>query len=1015
MGTIKEFSYPEISQRKFITFNAFITLLITGIIFSDIINILHYYFFYSPVMKILLVFAVGGFFVGNLFGRFIFSRFEKFRNIFISAEILTILFSILYFIRIYFGEGDSDFLYTVFFINPYFIVLFILLLSFLIGIKSNYLFKISCGDFIDEKQSITSLIIVSLAGFITGIGIGYAGIFFYMLKYIFIIIPLLIIPTLFFIKFQYNPVPLYAQDYEREKESGTVKNKHRDNLLFTYLNFSFVVIFLFLGQMIFIRFYGDLIYIKFLYIISIFIFIMIGLLIGRYVKSGFFHIYAEITYPIVFLFALFLIFNLHRFVPSYLAILFFLPMAVLFGIVLNQTVFNIMNHYNHRIRFNILEFACFILPVPIILSLQLIYFTNLWFFIVVYFLSLIAVLLPGLHLIASKIKGTMKSAYFIFLLVFIPLIILLHTTFNLPMNSSLFVHQIDNFDELKSVNYNSLFIKQRANITVNDTPIFKVSDSIIRNLKRALVPIVLYRDNDNEKILFIDSNQRFFPNPVIGYFKNVSCVDVLSDQNVDMDKIPVSGRQRYVYDNEYLNFYLRKVLRENKKYSVVVDIPNLLDQQKNVYRFSEEYYKKVNSLLSTNGSSYFVQLYNIPECRPEFFNHSVKNLEKLFKKHVVYHFSNILVILASNSDGAFAVDEEDIDRLNTFIEEKERMREFFYNDVHVLSHLVFTSIKQLRPYMHKLELNPDYLFNKSNEKTISMRMFDDVVKDNTNIFEFIEDTPVNFYLKQNLNNRFRVHETEIDILKKLENAEAYDNYEVETEQLFKLEKLMAYRIHLKEYVSQILSYKEKYYYNEALRFERYKKWRDAKKLYDVVLSINKDNFDANYRMGLLHVTLQDVDNSFRYFSHAMKLKKNHPKVLFQMGVLFFLNDKTQEAIDYFNKAIQQKEKSSALFRYMGLCYEKLGNILIAEDYYAKALIEDPNDTDTKSRLQIIKKKKEEDKLKWQIPPQKSDVEAEQGESIPLPINKSAYDIRLKDDDNSLPLADELNGEDDQQQ
>jgi len=41
---------------------------------------------------------------------------------------------------------------------------------------------------------------------------------------------------------------------------------------------------------------------------------------------------------------------------------------------------------------------------------------------------------------------------------------------------------------------------------------------------------------------------------------------------------------------------------------------------------------------------------------------------------------------------------------------------------------------------------------------------------------------------------------------------------------------------------------------------------------------------------------------------------------------------------------------------------------------------------------------EDEKSKWKLPDQKNQSDVEQGENIPLPINKSARDIRLKDEE-----------------
>jgi tetratricopeptide (TPR) repeat protein len=263
---------------------------------------------------------------------------------------------------------------------------------------------------------------------------------------------------------------------------------------------------------------------------------------------------------------------------------------------------------------------------------------------------------------------------------------------------------------------------------------------------------------------------------------------------------------------------------------------------------------------------------------------------------------------------------------------------------------------------------------------------------------------------QTVATSFNTHDEILSLLKKTELAETRENYREETKLLFELKKQAEFKITLQNYVLKMLSYKEKYYYNAALNLEKNKKWTEAQDLYQAVLAINPDNFNANYRMALLCITLQNIEGSFNYLQQAMRINKDHPRVLMQMGVLYFSSGKTEEAIEYFNKALQQNEKTPQIYRYLGLCYEKTGNLYDAEKYYTKAIAADPNDIDTKARLDEVRVLIEKDSKKWETPEQKNESDVEQDAEMPLPVSKGAYDVRLKDDDMSLPMIDPLTGE-----
>jgi tetratricopeptide (TPR) repeat protein len=117
-----------------------------------------------------------------------------------------------------------------------------------------------------------------------------------------------------------------------------------------------------------------------------------------------------------------------------------------------------------------------------------------------------------------------------------------------------------------------------------------------------------------------------------------------------------------------------------------------------------------------------------------------------------------------------------------------------------------------------------------------------------------------------------------------------------------------------------------------------------------------------------------------------------------MGVLLFSSGKTKEALEYLTRARDLNENTASLYQYLGLCYEEIGNINEAAAYYEKAIMIDPNDINIISGLERVKGKIENEKNKWKQPEQKNESEAELGEKIPLPITKSAIDVRMTDEE-----------------
>jgi tetratricopeptide (TPR) repeat protein len=96
---------------------------------------------------------------------------------------------------------------------------------------------------------------------------------------------------------------------------------------------------------------------------------------------------------------------------------------------------------------------------------------------------------------------------------------------------------------------------------------------------------------------------------------------------------------------------------------------------------------------------------------------------------------------------------------------------------------------------------------------------------------------------------------------------------------------------------------------------------------------------------------------------------------------------------------------------MGLCFERLGKTNEAVDYYKKALIEDPNNLIVKEKLDDINRKNQRKSIYEQFE-QKNQLEEEKGERIPLPVNKSEYDISLDEENlEKIPIYSGETGQD----
>ena len=994
MTFLSEFSYPDVSQRRFMLLNSFISFIILTYLYIYSSLVLSYYFIYQPVMKIIFISGLSGIFLGNLAAKFLFAKLKKYRHIFVTTDILFMLTCLFYIYSKVIIPVTHDPLIYLYINSPVYLAFPFFVISVLAGIKINYFLKISCGDFIDNRRAAIPFLFFLLAGIILGALLAliiycYKGLYYYSGI---LLLPLL--PTLFLIKLSYNPAPIYAQELN-ENRFITAQNNisyKRDDLFFIYLNFTYLIIYIFLGFITVEKYFGDFIYVKILFIIISMISIIAGIVSARIVKQAFWYIYAEMLYPVLFLIFLVSLIIIKDQISFITASCIFIPTSIILGFSLSHTINHILLSNSHKNRFNVIEFSLLILPAPILISLNFIDFTYLWYFVLLYVIALMNIFIPGIYLMQSEVRGYKKVIFFICALIFIPLLILMHIYFNIPLNSKLYITNIKGFDGLNNINTNMQYIENEGSVFINGIKSFKADEPSIKNLKRAVSPALLYANKSNwNETLFIDGNQKFFKNPLISQLKNANVLDYLPDRITDYKTLPISGNQNYILDHSEILTYLFK---NNSSFRLIADIPNQYDQTLNEFRFSKEYYDIIKNNLNKEGI--FIQIL-AAGCRRDFITSAALNIKKSFAKTIVYYFPDYFVFLSAQNPDSLKINQTNINNFKETIDSKNELMNIFYNEFHIFSHLLFLEIDDFIVYATKEKLSPLCFLQKPDNFILDKNLIAGFIDNNSSFLELIDKSGTNYYFYTNMLNQFAANKFYLPEIKKSELTEVNKDYENEALQLINLRRLSEYKPDLRKYIWDLLFYKESYYYKAAVKFEKGKKWEEARKLYKAILAINKNNFEANYHLGMLSIILQDLDSAFEYLQNAMSLKKDDPKVLYQMGVLLYSSGRPRDAIMYLERALAFKEKTALLFYYLGLCYEDMDNLSVAGNYYNQAILLDPND---KNIIGSVERIKDKNKLKYGVSPQEekeSNSEVEKGEDMPLPITDSAINVRLEED------------------
>ncbi|MCL2155669.1 MAG: hypothetical protein FWH53_08400, partial [Leptospirales bacterium] len=367
MSHFKQFSYPDISKRWVFLLSVFLTFFIIVAILSDIILQFNQYFPYSNNERSVLLIALLSFFLGNIIGKIAYKLIKvyKFINILVSSLLLLFLF-FYFFKEAIWGENFS--LLNIYIRYQSIATIALSIPCFLVGFINCYYTKIVTGDFIDEKNLLSKYLIILIVAISSGsIALLIKYLFytnFIYINYICILMALGLLICLIYVNIPFIPENLIAQHYPDDDHIEEETHIYREDLFYTYLNFSYITIYFCLGLVAFNKFLGSIYYYKFIYLAVALLSMIIGTAMGRIKKFSSWHIYSEMLYPISFLFYLFLLYNYEDRISFITGFLFLAIPFLIFGFSIKQTILNITNNFDHDKRFNIINFSLFILPIP---------------------------------------------------------------------------------------------------------------------------------------------------------------------------------------------------------------------------------------------------------------------------------------------------------------------------------------------------------------------------------------------------------------------------------------------------------------------------------------------------------------------------------------------------------------------------------------------------------------------------------------------------------------------------
>lgn len=966
MSEIREYSYLKSRERRIVYINAFLSALITAWIFRATVAVYASVFAYQNTFDIVMLGALAAHGLGFVCGRFLFRTVPLTRAVFIPLEILFAALAGFLVLAPRLSGCITDLVAIGVAGKPLLSLGLLALLPFLMGLKTNYFLKVSIGRFFDEKRGGPKFIAFLFSGLVAGAGLWVGGIGE---------IPVLaavavILTSGMLISLRYSPDPILAKGFGAAPAPEENAGIYRDDLLFTYLNFSYITVYLYLGMLVAQKFLAPSDEIRFLFLFVSLGSIVFGFLLAPLARRISLHIYNEMTYPFFFV-GYYLFMFTRAGTLGHSALLSYVPLGILFGFSAYHSVKCMQERFPQATAHSVLGLSFYLIPLPVIAALYFVPFTDRWFFVFVYIMAIFNLILPGVHLSQEKVPEYRKGLFYVLLMLSLPVFIVAHSYFRVPLSGDLFIRHLGGIDGVANINSGADHEIDEATITINDTPVMHISGHGIRNLRRSVLAASVFAGVDRG-VLVLDGYSPFFSNPSVDALRDSRLVSYIPPRLSDYYNIPFTGRNGIIRAESDLVVFLAA---NRRQYPLVLDMPNLYDQTRYPYRFTQ-------SLMAlaarAAGDGVYALVLSADASAAGARSAAFSSVAALFPHYRFFITEDFITVIASRKPLAEApLLAERISAVPVL----GAGSPLFYSAEHFLSHIVagvtLAGDSQRCPYPV-----PTAFF--SNDPT-GVRL--KALYRTGEAVPVLAGTPLAAGMTR-----------EREIIAELKNAERMEagrEFDQEMALLFSLKRFTAYNEPFRKYLDFHLAAREKLYVGEAAKLELDKRWEDAAKVYRAILVINPRNFDANYRLGLVHLTLQEIDAAFERFTVALSIDPSNALVNYQIGLMAMVRGEYQKALQHYQRSMELKNQDAMAYFYMGFCYEKLNQPYQADQYYKQAHLKDPQNAEIKTALERIARMIAEQQMAWKTPDLKDQRELEQGENFPLPVSKLAETVRLE--------------------
>ncbi len=123
----------------------------------------------------------------------------------------------------------------------------------------------------------------------------------------------------------------------------------------------------------------------------------------------------------------------------------------------------------------------------------------------------------------------------------------------------------------------------------------------------------------------------------------------------------------------------------------------------------------------------------------------------------------------------------------------------------------------------------------------------------------------------------------------------------------------------------------------ALFFHKKKQYRRAESIYNEILEVDGNHFDALHFKAILYAETDRLDESIACFNKALKINSNIAELYSNCGLAKYKKGAYSEALQDFDKAIKMKHNYSEAYNNRGNCNKALNNLQEAIADYNQAI------------------------------------------------------------------------------